>query len=147
MTRKPPSLVRILIYRMWAIVWWKCLIDSWYFNHKTRVDYEQSLFFLGPSSKTPETRELSRAWLKARRAAALFSRVSRLRRVHSPSLLNLKKKRDCSQFKTRVKLERKTSIITTLDEQNIVIVMQTGFFLYHLRAPDMGNLKKPCFFF
>ena len=54
-------------------------------------------------------------------------------------LLNLKKKRDCSQSKTRVKLERKTSIITVLDEQNIVIVMQTGLFLYHLRAPDMGN--------
>ena len=38
-----------------------------------RLDYEQSLFFLGPSSKTPETRKL----------------------------LNLKKKRDSSQSKIR----------------------------------------------
>ena len=37
------------------------------------LDYEQSLFFLGPSSKTPETR-------KWPRAAALVSRVSRRRR-------------------------------------------------------------------
>ena len=28
------------------------------------LDYEQSLFFLGPSSKTPETRKWPRAWLK-----------------------------------------------------------------------------------
>ena len=40
------------------------------------VDYEQSLFFLGPSSKTPEIRNA--------RACAL-------------PLLNLKKKIDCSQ--------------------------------------------------
>ena len=33
-----------------------------------------------------------------------------------------------------------------LDEQNIVIVMQTGLFLYHSRAPDMGNYKTPFFF-
>ena len=30
------------------------------------LDYEQSLFFLGPSRKTPETRKWPRAWLKAR---------------------------------------------------------------------------------
>ena len=67
------------------------------------LDYEQSLFFLGPSSKTPETRKGPRAWLTARdggsMAAALVSRVSRPRyyaraRVH---LLKLKKKRGCSQ--------------------------------------------------
>ena len=29
------------------------------------LDYEQSLFFLGPSSKTPETRKWPRAWQKA----------------------------------------------------------------------------------
>ena len=70
------------------------------------VDYEQSLFFLGPSSKTPEIRKWPRAWLKARdgrgttrerlaakpEAAALVS----LARVQLP-LLNLKKTRDCSQ--------------------------------------------------
>ena len=56
------------------------------------VDYEQSLFFLGPSSKTPKTRKWPRAWLKAQdgrgttrerlaakpEAAALVSRA----RVH-----------------------------------------------------------------
>ena len=53
-------------------------------------DYKQSLFFLGPSSKTLETRKWPRAWVKARygrgttkeilssRAAALVSRVSHL---------------------------------------------------------------------
>ena len=30
------------------------------------LDYEQSLFFLGPSNKTPETRKWPGAWLKAR---------------------------------------------------------------------------------
>ena len=30
------------------------------------VDYEQSLFFLGPSSKTPETRKWTRTWLMVR---------------------------------------------------------------------------------
>ena len=50
-----------------------------------RIDYEQSLFFLGPSSKTPETRKWPRAWLKVRRRerlppSFLASRVSQLRR-------------------------------------------------------------------
>ena len=51
------------------------------------IDYEQSLFFLGPSSKTPETRKWPRAWLKVRdgrgcrpRFSRLASRVSQLRR-------------------------------------------------------------------
>ena len=68
------------------------------------IDYEQSLFFLGSSSKTPETRKWPRAWLKLRRrerlppsflasrVSRLASRVSRLAasplntraRVHSP---------------------------------------------------------------
>ena len=61
------------------------------------IDYEQSLFFLGSSSKTPETRKWPRAWLKLRRRerlplSFLASRVSRLAasplnaraRVHSP---------------------------------------------------------------
>ena len=49
------------------------------------IDYEQSLFFLGPSSKTPKTRKWPRAWLKVRdgrgcrpRFSRLASRVSRL---------------------------------------------------------------------
>ena len=66
------------------------------------VDYEQSLFFLGPSSKTPKTRKWPRAWLKARdegvffssRAAALASQLSRARGL---PLLNPKKKKGCSQ--------------------------------------------------
>ena len=47
------------------------------------LDYEQSLFFLGPSSKTPETRIYDHARDRRREtgeAAALVSRVSRLRR-------------------------------------------------------------------
>ena len=83
------------------------------------LDYEQSLFFLGPSSKTPETRKWPRAWLKSRDGRArdgrgffllgllpsfLASRGfaaqrSRARRSRARALplLNLKKKRDCSQ--------------------------------------------------
>jgi len=67
------------------------------------LDYEQSLFFLGPSSKTPVTRKWPRAWLKARDGKFLLglppsflaSRVfaaSRTRACAIP-LLNLKKKR------------------------------------------------------
>ena len=71
------------------------------------LDYEQSIFFLSPSSKTPETREWPRATegprrerhekrvsLFSSRAAALVSQRSRARAL---PLLNLKKKRDCSQ--------------------------------------------------
>ena len=61
------------------------------------LDYEQSPFFLCPSSKTPEKRKWPRAWLKARdgrgktlsRAAALVSRgfaAQRLRAGALPSL-------------------------------------------------------------
>ena len=52
-----------------------------YSQSSREVDYEQSLFFLGPSSKTPS--HLAASPLNAR-ARAL-------------PLLNLKKKRDCSQ--------------------------------------------------
>ena len=75
------------------------------------IDYEQSLFFLGSSSKTPETRKWPRAWLKLRRRerlppSFLASRVSRLAsrsfaaqrsRARALPLPNLKKRRDCSQ--------------------------------------------------
>ena len=53
------------------------------------IDYEQSLFFLGQSSKTCEIRKWPRAWLKARDWRGLRSRVL--------PALNLKKKRHCSQ--------------------------------------------------
>ena len=39
----------------------------------TALDYEQSLFFLGPSSKTPVTRKWPCAWLKARYGSPRFS--------------------------------------------------------------------------
>ena len=42
------------------------------------IDYEQSLFFLGPSSKTPETRKWPRAWLKVRDGRGCRPRFSRL---------------------------------------------------------------------
>ena len=44
-----------------------------------KVDYEQSLFFLGPSSKTLETRKWQRAWLKARDGRGCRPRFSRIR--------------------------------------------------------------------
>ena len=62
-----------------------------------KLDYVQSRFFLGPSSKTPETRKWPRAWLKARDGTVFsfsgcrlrFSRLAAsplnaLARVHSP---------------------------------------------------------------
>ena len=78
------------------------------------LDYEQSLFFCSPSSKTRDTQMATRVTAGARRerhekrdslfssrAAALVSRVSRLRRSRERAFLslNLKKKRDCSQSK------------------------------------------------
>ena len=52
------------------------------------LDYEQSLFFLGPSSKTPETRKWPRALLKARDGEALFlaSRVFAAQRLRARAL-------------------------------------------------------------
>ena len=54
------------------------------------LDYEQSLFFLGPTSKTPETRKWPRAWLKFPTSrtwvsfrARLSSDFSRLPQVES----------------------------------------------------------------
>ena len=67
------------------------------------LDYEQSLFFLSPSSKTRETLKWPSSWLKVRdwrsRAAALVFPVSRLRRSRerAPCSRNLKKKSDCSR--------------------------------------------------
>ena len=59
------------------------------------LDNEQSLFFLGPSNKTPETRKWPRAWLKVRDGTGTF--LAQLSRACALPLLNLKKKRDCSQ--------------------------------------------------
>ena len=44
--------------------------SNWFFLYifayvRVLLDYEQSLLFLGPSSKTPGTRKWPRAWLKA----------------------------------------------------------------------------------
>ena len=69
------------------------------------LDYEQSLFFLGPLSKTPQTRKWPRAWLKARDGRRTRHRFSLLAasplnarsRARALPLLNLKKKTDCSQ--------------------------------------------------
>ena len=67
----------------------------------TALDYEQSLFFLGPSSKTPETRKWPRAWLKAP-PSFLVSRgfAAQRSRARALPLLNLKKNSDCSQSTT-----------------------------------------------
>jgi len=58
----------------------KCL-HKW---HSIQVDYEQSLFFLSPSSKTPETRKWPRTWLKARFSRLAASPLNARARVHSP---------------------------------------------------------------
>ena len=52
---------------------WLCWTD----RGSDKIDYEQSLFFLGPSSKTRETRKWPHTWLKAWH---LVSRVSLIRR-------------------------------------------------------------------
>ena len=58
---------------------------AWYWLN---LDYEQSLVFLGPSSKTPETRKWPRAWLKAgcrpRFSRLATSSLNARARVHSP---------------------------------------------------------------
>ena len=68
------------------------------------VDYEQSLFILGPSSKTRVTEGARRErhekretlfYHQSSRAAALVSCVSLDARVRAFLSLNLKKKRDC----------------------------------------------------
>ena len=58
--------------------------------------YEQSLFFLCPSSKTPDTRKWPRAWLKAREARVSRLCRSTLARVCTP-LTKSEKKRGCSR--------------------------------------------------
>ena len=71
-----------------------------------RIDYEQSLFFLGPSSKSPETRKWPCAWLKARDGPPSFlaSRGfgAQRSRASAHPLLKLKKKRDCPQSNERM---------------------------------------------
>ena len=69
----------------------------------TALDYEQSLFFLGPSSKTPVTRKWPCAWLKARYGSPRFSCLAASllnARARALPLLNLKKNSDCSQSTT-----------------------------------------------
>ena len=55
------------------------------------LDYEQSLFFLSPSSETCATQKWPRAFLASRGFA------DRLSRARALPLLNLKRKRDCTQ--------------------------------------------------
>ena len=59
------------------------------------LDYEQSLFFLSPSSKTRETLKWPSSWLKVgdwrSRAAALVFPVSRLRRSRARACTPLPK--------------------------------------------------------
>ena len=69
----------------------------------TALDNEQSLFFLGPSSKTPVTRKWPCAWLKARYGSPRFSCLAASllnARARALPLLNLKKNSDCSQSTT-----------------------------------------------
>ena len=79
-----------------AVLWWEGAIVGCAPDRQTceEIDYEQSLFFLGPSSRRPRhANDHARDWrrktgevrkkrvsLSPSRAAALVSRVSRLRR-------------------------------------------------------------------
>ena len=87
------------------------------------LDYGQSLFFLGPSSKTPETRKWPRAWLKARDEAPSFlaSRgfCAQPSRARAFPLLNLKKKRHCFQSTQRFVETSVTVSITVLFRKTI----------------------------
>ena len=91
----------LLLQRVSVLFFPPYLAGNWVkfqLNEPLSLDYEQSLFFLGPSSKTPETRKWPRAWLKARDGRGSFfflgcrPRFSRLAastlnvraRVHSP---------------------------------------------------------------
>ena len=135
-------------------------VYNWEIRHHSTVcrcglvDYEQSLFLLSPSSKTTATRKKwPRAWLKARdgrgeqslfflflsfssRAAALVSRVSRLRRstlacARALPLLNLKKNRDCSQSSGLVACEniRFSSRLRRLVDLLIFYILNTIMFV------------------
>ena len=89
LTRRPPYICMVLNRE---IAFWSNLVPIAF-----AVDYEQSLFFLGPWSQTPETRKWPRAWLKAREGA-LVSRVSRLRhstlaRAYTPHTKSEEKER------------------------------------------------------
>ena len=70
LTRGPPYICMVLNRE---IALWSSLVPI-----ALPVDYEQSLFFLGPWSKTPDKRKWPFAWLKAREGA-LVSCVPRLR--------------------------------------------------------------------
>ena len=83
-----------------------------------------SLFFVGPSSKTPETRKWPRTRLKARDGRGMTKEISFFfsRLAASPlnarALLNLKKKRDCSQSN-----QKRTSNIKRIWQHNIILYL------------------------
>ena len=66
----------------------KNMSDVYIARYWLNLDYEQSLFFLGPSSKTPETRKWPRAWLKVgcrpRFSRLATSPLNARARMHSP---------------------------------------------------------------
>ena len=102
---------------------------AWYWLN---LDYEQSLVFLGRSSKTPETRKWPRAWLKAgcrpRFSRLATSSLNTRVRVHSPYKI-WRKKRDWSQ--SRLKRERQY-----WTESNARESVSGSFVLYfYLRKP------------
>ena len=102
------------------------------------LDYEQSLFFLGPSSKTCEIRKWPRAWLRPSFLASRGFAARRSRSLALPSL-NLKKRRDCSQS---IRLLRRKPGLTLFVFQFCICasIQSLGFLLpFHL-YPVCPNL-------
>ena len=134
-------------------------------NCRQNLDYEQSHFFLGPSSKTLETRKWPRAWLKAQdgRGTRLFfllglppsflaSRgfAAQRSRARALPLLNLKKKRDCSQSRQNLLLRtdilQKTVVGCPWPELwKTTIGLIAAHFFVHFLAFDLHdyNVKRP----
>ena len=95
--------------RVWVSVPFFVLIPSLSSLHKSPLyqssapckiiilEYEQSLVFLSPSSKTRESRKWPRAWLKARERRGTFLASFLASRARAVPSLNRKEKRDCSQ--------------------------------------------------
>lgn len=68
-------------------------------GYQLSLDYEQSLFFLSPPSKTSERRKWPQAWLKARGewGRPRFSHLDACAHVHSPHSPQVWRKRETAR--------------------------------------------------
>ena len=106
---------------------------------KTRL--RTASLFVGPSSKTPETRKWPRTRLKTRDGRSTTKEISFFfsgccprfsRLAASPrALLNLKKKRDCSQSN-----QKRTSNIKRVWQHNIILYLATPSITFISHSPS-----------